>query len=640
MKRFKNVVTAAVSLLICMVMIAGCRSGGAGLVREATDEIGPHGIRYAADQTLRGVYSTEVTNWSTFNSPGIVANWTHIAQFNEGLLGLDRYDNIVPALAESWTVSEDGLVYTFQLRQGVYYIDHNLEKVTEMKADDFVAVAEFVLNPENARIHHNWGGVIAGAAAIYAGETDDFSTLGFKALSDYVLEITLEAPLFYWLNMASTYVPFPREFVEGWGYQNGIDHTKILSVGPYVLTDFVPQVRHVFVKNPYYWDIDNVHILRIENTFNAEANINAPEMFRRGETDWARIDTGIIDLWMTSPELRDFVISYPVDWEYPTYYAFNYDPRFPERYNIQNYLLAIDNMAFRQSLYWGLDRLRASKAYDPYPSSELSLTHIVTGADWMIDANGKMMKDYPQFANLLSRPNWAFDPVKAIAYRDQAIAELTAQGATFPVQLYMRFNPNSMGWPQEIEIVTQQLSDLFGPGYIDFVVEAGPAVGFLAEVRRTGDWGFMKLNHGISRSVPDPGYASTNPFNELHTNTWTFLQNATSETLPNVRALHDHYVDLLNIARNIIPLAGTPTFNDDVSARFAAFAEAEAFLIENALIIPFHYWYEGFYVTRTFDHDSMGSSRKGQKILAEPLTAEQYNLLYADWLEAKRGFGN
>jgi oligopeptide transport system substrate-binding protein len=622
-------------LVFAVILTATAFGGGSSGTQSAVASgmPGPHGTRYAVDQVLRSVYAGEVTSWNSFEALANSNNQSYINQFAEGLMTHDQYGNVVPGLAESYTVSNNGTVYTFRLKRGLMYVNNLLRPVVEMTADDFVAVAEYVLNPDNAVIHYDFNGIVKGAEEFWRRETRDFSTVGFKALDRYTLEITLVEPIYYFIDTASRYYGIPRTYLTQWGDQNGVDETKILSIGPYVLTVFQPQVRHVFEKNPYYYDRDKVYIERLEDTYNAEASTVAPQMFLRGETDYATIDAGLIDQWKSNRATADLIIAWPPGWEYPTFYSFCYDPKFDAQYQPENYKLAIDNEAFRQSLYWGLNRQYAARAYDPYDTADLNLAYTIVGGDWLFDYNGKMFPDYDAFNNLKSRPRWSFDAARALQYKQQAMTELRAQGVTFPIILYTRYNPITRGWPQEITLVTQQLTDLLGSDYIRFVVAEGPSTGFLDLVRRAGDWGFLKLNVGLEIDVRDPGYWSTFPFDgDKDRNKWTFLQNATT---PNIRRLHDEYLAMLDKAYAILPMAGSATFNADVEARFKAFAEAEAFMLEHAFVIPFHYWYDGFYVTRTFYYDSIGSSYKGRRVFAEPLTTAQYNLLYADYEAAR-----
>jgi oligopeptide transport system substrate-binding protein len=391
-----------------------------------------------------------------------------------------------------------------------------------------------------------------------------------------------------------------------------------------VLTDFQPQYRRVYEKNPYYWDAENVHIERVEASYNAEMQTIAPEMFMRGEIDSAPISSEIIDQWLTNPDTAEYVITALPDASYQYFYSFCYAPNPDAVPEVENYLLAIDNEAFRQSLYWGLNRQRAIKGLDPYESGEARLVNTIVAPSWAFD-NGVPYTEVGPLAEISARPDWQFDPDKALEYRDQAIEELTAEGATFPVKLLMPYNPVTAGWSQEIEIVTQQLTDLFGPDYIEFIIEAGPSVGFLADVRRTGSYGWMKLNMGGDYHDPQ---AFTVAFDEQ--NSWTFLQNCQA---PKVRALHDEYLQLLNAAKEIV---------DDNTARFEAFAAAEAFLLDHALVAPYTSDVStvGYFVARTNYLESFSNPNddryfKGMRVLTEPLKGETFKLLYADWLEAK-----
>jgi oligopeptide transport system substrate-binding protein len=532
----------------------------------------------------------------------------------------DVYDNIIPGLAESYTVNEDKTVYTFKLREGLQYVNYLMEPVGEMTAEDFVTVAEYVCNPAHAINSPYFTGTIAGADDYIAGTTTDFSTVGFKALDKYTLEITLVRPIPYWLQTTGSYMPTYTPFLLEHGEEYGVDHTKLLSIGPYVLTDFQPQYRRVFEKNPYYYDKDNVFIEKITDSYNAESATVAPQMFLMDETDYADISADLIDQWMTSDETKDIIVPALPDTTYQYWYSFCFLPAFDaDLYDMDSYLLAIDNEAFRQSLFWGFNRQTAIKGLDPYPTGEIRLVNTIVAPTWAYDEEGVAYTDTGALAEISARPNWQFDPEKALEYRDQAIEELTAAGATLPIQLYCPYNPATDGWSNELEIMVQQLTELLGEDYVKFTIEAGPSVGFLADVRRTGKYGFMKLNMGGGYRDPQaftPGFDIGN--------NWTFMDQATT---PNVQALYAEYAELLAAAKEIV---------DDNTTRFEAFAEAEAFLINHALVIPYTSDTNGYFVSRTNYLEGWGAGGyKGRRVLVDPLTTEQFNALYADWLVEK-----
>ena len=186
--------------------------------------------------------------------------------------------------------------------------------------------------------------------------------------------------------------------------------------------------------------------------------------------------------------------------------------------------------------------------------------------------------------------------------------------------MVMPYNPVSNGWAEEVQVVKQQLEALLGTDYINLTIEAGPTSGFLSAVRRSAKYQFMKLNNGGSYTDPTAWILAFQAGNN-----WTFLDQVTT---PNVQALQKEYQALLDEA-------ATHTGKDE--ARYAAYAKAEAFLLEHALVIPFSTDTWGNTVGRVnpFEQVPDQSGRyKYMHVLSEPLTAEQFTTLYAEWKEA------
>ena len=233
--------------------------------------------------TYRTLYSGEATTLNylitaSTNEFAIAANVI------DTLVEYDYLGQVQPSLAESWDLSEDGLTWTFHLRKGVQWINGNAEPVAELKAQDFVDAAAYILDAQNASSTANiMYSVIAGAEEYYDGTATpaegeepapvmEWETVGVKALDDYTLQYTLVSPVPYFLSMTTyvTFMPvngdFLREKGEGFGLATGND--TILYNGAYYISEFKPQEKRVYSKNPYNWDAEHVFIEHIDSTFN------------------------------------------------------------------------------------------------------------------------------------------------------------------------------------------------------------------------------------------------------------------------------------------------------------------------------------------------------------------------------------
>ena len=533
---------------------------------------------------------------------------------------MDQYGNFIPGLAEDPEISEDGLVYTYHIREGVHWVDMDGNEMDELTAQDFVTAAQYVCDPAHASgAASYYQDIVAGATALLQEEEADMSTLGVKAIDDHTLEITLEKLVPYFYGYGGHIIPVPTSLFTELGDSYGMDPESLWYIGPYRLVEFEPQMSRAYEKNESYWDAEDVHIQRVEMTYNAEADALAPELFKRGDIDEATISADIVSEWMTAEDTKDITLPPQPDPTYTYYYGFCYTPAFDEEYDPDTWVKAIDNENFRQSLYWGLDRVKARMATMPYNTENFLITTI-TPVNWC-PIDGTDYTELEPIAEITHRENFSYDPDKALEYKEKAVEELTAEGVEFPIKVYMPYNPGSSGWDQEILVVKQQLTELFGPDYLDIIIEAGPSTGFLADVRRTGKYGFMKLNNGASDYDPQ---AWTVAFSE--DNTWTFMDKAVG---PNVQALAQEYLELLNEAKAITTLS---------VERYEAFAKAEKFLLEHALVIPFTSDSTGYVATKVNPFEKMHNSDGGWKyarVLAEPMTVEQYNACYEDWLAAR-----
>ena len=244
----------------------------------------------------------------TFSTGPVTLDWLNTSSQSDTEIlvntvdGLYEYNNLgqqVPAIAESHDVSDDGLVYTFHLRDDVKWYTAEGTEYAGLTANDFVAGIHHTLdiNPDLSYLLGAEGAHIVGADDYAYGETDDFETVGVKALDDYTLEFTLTQPTSYFLTMLSysIFQPICESFYLShggvWGieecaeamnsdaYQFGLktDVATQVYCGAYLLKKYVDGSEIVLEKNPNYYNPDKVRINTIRWIFDMGENI--PQLY-------------------------------------------------------------------------------------------------------------------------------------------------------------------------------------------------------------------------------------------------------------------------------------------------------------------------------------------------------------------------
>ena len=188
----------------------------------------------------------------------------------DGLLANDKYGNLVPSIAESWTVSKDGLTYTYKIRKDAKWVTAEGEEYAPVTAKDFVTGLKHAVDGKSKGLSIV-SSSIKGLEPYIKGETSDFSTVGVKALDDQTLEYTLNQPETFWNDKTTSGVLMPvnEEFLtsKGEGFGAPTDANSILYNGPFVLKSVTPKSSIEMAKNDAYWDKENVKIENVKFTF-------------------------------------------------------------------------------------------------------------------------------------------------------------------------------------------------------------------------------------------------------------------------------------------------------------------------------------------------------------------------------------
>lgn len=573
------------------------------------------------------------------------------ANLVDNLIEYDQYGNTVPGLAESWETNDDMTVWTFHIRQGVMWVDCDGNDVAELKADDWVAAAEYVNNAANEagnQYIYDTGGVVHNAQNYYdyteymllsdGGKrtTDEDGEpitpvdpvkpgdIGVKAADDYTLVYTLDQPCPFFLSCLSytAYMPVNRAFLNEAGDMFGRSKENILYNGAFRITEYIPQEQRTLVKNEKYWDQEHVYIDEIHARYRKDVSEVSAESFLNGEIDQVLISMDAMERWMSDPEAASQVHSMRPDITYSYFYGFNFKPEFGAKYEPDNWSKAVVNEDFRKSIMYSLDRRALAEVYEPY-NPELLLQKTVTPATFA-SAGGKDYTDLAPFAQIMAQES--FDAALAQQYRDKARTALKAEGVTFPVKVLVPYNPAIVNWDKECLVAEQQLEETLGTDYIDVIVERGPDTGFLSAVRRSGKYALLLCNYGAD--FADPA-TYTEPFTAG--NNYGFWDKSKDS---GISSLFAQYADLVDQAAK--------TYGD-TEKRYELFAEAEALLIDHAIICPCRVSNgDGYVADRLNQFDGqfapygLARSRyKGMAMRETSMSMEEFNAAYAAWEEER-----
>ncbi|MGN0714241.1 MAG: peptide ABC transporter substrate-binding protein [Anaerovoracaceae bacterium] len=602
----------------------------------------------AEGEQFRALYSSDVATLNYLNTT-TTGDMEIPANTEEWLIQYDSVGNIQPALAESWTTSDDGLVWTFKIRDDAKWYDCKGEEVGDVTAQDFVNAAEYALKYDAAASYMFPAAKIKNSGVGYdvliSGEVP-WEEVGIKAIDDKTLEFTLEAPTPYflscltygcfapaptgilnqfgdWDNRASWTVDDWNAFSEG---LDGVSYDQMWYCGAYYLSEYNAGERYTLKKNPNYFEADQVYIETLSYIYNAEAATLSGEMFQRGEVESASITSTQAKSWSESEETKDLYTPVRVLPDYSYFWSFNFNPQFDEEYEPDNWTIAVNNENFRKSLMYSINRIGVIKISDEL-NAETLLQNTITPANF-VAAAGTDYVDQQIFKDVAVSDgvDAYFNADLAKECRDKAKKELEAAGATFPVKILMVYNPAVSDWDAECVYMEKQMEELLGTDYIDIIVEQGPTQSFLAEVRRSGKYAMLKTNYGCDYADP---LTYADPFTVG--NNYAFMDTSTA---PETKAVVDEYY-------KAVAKADAITEEDKMAERYAAFAEAEAMLIEHAIAVPCGLS-GGYSATKVNPFEGQyapyGVSTlryKGQHIMETAMSTDMFNAELAKWEEAR-----
>ena len=590
------------------------------------------------------------------------------------LVEYDSRGKIREGLATSWEWDADTLTWTFHLRDE-NWVDYTGAVLGPVTAQDFVDALAYLLDPDYAsgtaslvtpyvagaedyynycvwRNNANIGTVAedgtryaidaAGTVTLTAADGStttcpavDFSSVGVCAVDEHTLTYTLNYDFPGFLSLLN-YAPFEPAYgpmLAELGDQFCTSAETACSCGAFYLAEYTPLESWEMKKNPENYDKDSVYIDTIRYIYNQEALISGPEMVRRGEIDQATISSDILDSWLADDTTKDMVSMERPETGKSYFYFFNFLPyahQFPNwnttgvdaQYQPDNWAKAVNSTNFRKAFLYAINpavtlAVTAPEGYENYK------LHTITPPSFCANSKGVDYTECGALANVTDH----FNEATAKQYRDAAVQELTAAGATFPIKVQYPYNPAVVDWDKQCQVFKQQVEGVLNDGFdfVEIIITQGPSDNFLNAVRRAGAYEFMSYYWGADYSDPEtevyPFYQEAGDRGTCYAFLRTGVEDGiiTGETAGYVMT----YMDMVEKAK---------TITADLDARYAAFAEAEAYLIENALVIPLslpvppyiatrlNLW-EGQYAPTGFSSNRL----KGIHILDHYVSMDEYN---------------
>ena len=603
--------------------------------------------------------STFSANPTTFNYllDYYADNTAVITNLVDGLLENDSYGNLVPALAEDWSVSSDGLTYTYKLRKDAKWYTADGEEYASVKAQDFVTGIKYAADNKGQAMDLIQNS-IKGLNDYVTGVTNDFSTVGVKALDDYTVEYTLTRPEPYWNSKTTNSILFPvnEEFLKSKDKDFGtLTPDSILYNGPYLLKDFTSKSSIEYVKNPHYYDHDKVTIEKVKLAyFDGSDQEMTIRNFESGAYSIAGVYPNSSNYAKTKEKYQDNIV-YSLQDKTSWYFNFNVNRK---TYNHtakttdeqkKSAQTAILNKNFRQAINFGIDRTAYSAQSNGEEAASKTLRNtlvppifVQVGDKTFGEVTASKLVNYGtewSGINLADAQDAYFNKEKAQAKFAEAKKELEAQGVTFPIHLDVPVDQTNKNAVSGMNSVKQTLETVLGSDNIVIDVQQ----------LSTDDFG------NVAFLAPNPAARDY----DLNFDGWVGDYQDPSTYLDPFNAETGFYLKIFGLDakedQELIKSLGLDTYtqllkeadaeNKDVAKRYEKYAEAQAWMIDNSLVMsamsnggtasvtkvtPF---------TRAYSLVGIkgdGNNYKYMRLQKDPVTKKQFDEAKAKWEEESK----
>ena len=640
MKKSKVFLLAAVGLLSVGVLTA-CSSSSKTSGKT-------YNYVYGSDPATLDYLATNKKNMTTAVSNGV-----------DGLFENDQYGNLKPSVAEDWSVSQDGLTYTYKIRKGIKWYTSDGEEYANVTAKDFVTGLKHAADTNSEAIYLLQNSV-KGLNDYLSGANKDFSNVGIKAVDDYTLQYTLSQPEPYWNSKLTYSVTWPvnGDFLKSKGKDFGksTDPTSILYNGPYLLKALTTKSSIEFTKNENYWDKDHVYFDNIKLTYDDGSDQESLERnFTDGVYNLARLFPTSSNYSKVEKQYKDNIF-YTQPGSAVEGVGINIDRQTYGHTSKENdqqktsTKTALLNKDFRQSLGFAIDRTNYAAQLNGKEGGSTAVRNIFVKPDF-VQADGKdfgtmVMDQLPSYGdewsgvNLADSQDGLYNPEKAKAEFAKAKEALQAEGVQFPIHLDVPVNQSSKITVNQVQSLKQSIESALGKDNVVLDIHQLSAddfnnITYSASNAAAEDW---DLSVGVAW---DPDYLDPSTYLDV-------LKTTSSENTKSFMGYDDpnsQAVEKVGLKEYDQLVEDASKETTDLKARYEKYAKAQAWLTDSALYLPTTTYNGAAAVISRIKPFSGAYAQAGDKGSSyyfkylksqdDIVTKKQYDSAYKDWLKER-----
>ena len=603
---------------------------------------------YGSDPATLDYLATNKKNMTTAVSNGV-----------DGLFENDQYGNLKPSVAEDWSVSQDGLTYTYKIRKGLKWYTSDGEEYANVTAKDFVTGLKHAADTNSEAIYLLQNSV-KGLNDYLSGANKDFSNVGIKAVDDYTLQYTLSQPEPYWNSKVTYSVTWPvnGDFLKSKGKDFGksTDPTSILYNGPYLLKALTTKSSIEFTKNENYWDKDHVYFDNIKLTYDDGSDQESLERnFTDGVYNLARLFPTSSNYSKVEKQYKDNIF-YTQPGSAVEGVGINIDRQTYGHTSKENdqqktsTKTALLNKDFRQSLGFAIDRTNYAAQLNGKEGGSTAVRNIFVKPDF-VQADGKdfgtmVMDQLPAYGdewsgvNLADSQDGLYNPEKAKAEFAKAKEALQAEGVQFPIHLDVPVNQSSKITVNQVQSIKQSVESALGKDNVVLDIHQLSAddfnnITYSASNAAAEDW---DLSVGVAW---DPDYLDPSTYLDV-------LKTTSSENTKSFMGYDDpnsQAVQKVGLKEYDQLVEDASKETTDLKVRYEKYAKAQAWLTDSALYLPTTTYNGAAAVISRIKPFSGAYAQAGDKGSTyyfkylksqdDIVTKKQYDSAYKDWLKER-----